>query len=172
MGDVALAFLDDIRKYLIYWSPSVVGVLVGGFLVQRYWVRKANESALIEYLTKELNDLVDETLEYWSLDCSGSKEGVGERRDQARMLEQQIKGAIKNLSTVLEAYGDRYCARFSFLGLRIGQTVDFAKLMCEVNDACTGGQFESAKRPPDGARFLSIINTTHRVRWKLLKRRV
>src|SRR5262245_43779529 len=83
--DTLYSVLRHVGNYLIYLSPPIVGVLVGGFIVQRYWVRKSNESALIEYLTKELNDLVDETLEYWSIDCSAGN-GVAERRRTARQL--------------------------------------------------------------------------------------
>ena len=159
--DVLLDLLMVIRNYLIYWSPSVVGVLVGGFIIQRYWVRKANESALIEYLTKELSDLVDETLDYWSLDCSGTDKLGDQNRQQARKLEQKIKGAIKNLNSVLRQYSERYC-----------KNINFTDLMAEVSESCTGGKFEVKKRPADPERYLHIVNATHRVRSKLFERRV
>jgi hypothetical protein len=154
-----------IINYLIYVSPPVVGavsgVLLGGYFVQRYWVRKANESALIEYLSKELHDLVDETLEYWSIDCSGSGAEADRNRQQARKLEQKLKGAIKNLGSVLNHYSARYCPK-----------QDFTPLLVELSDACTGGTFEQAKRPADPHRYLSVINTSHRVRAMLFERRV
>lgn len=82
IGKVAHGALD----YLIYVLPqivgAIVGVIIGGIIVQRYWVRKANEAALIEYLITELTDLVDETLDYWSLDCTGTGSGAADNRRQ------------------------------------------------------------------------------------------
>lgn len=159
--------LEKTWNYLVYISPPTVGaltgVLLGGIMVQRYWVKKSNESLIIEYLAKELSDLVDETLEYWSLDCQDTAGKPEENRQQARKLEQKMKGAIKNLHSMLRQYSERYRKR--------GQA-DFTSLMAEVNDACTGGDFEGAKRPPDRDRFLVVVNATHRVRWQLLQRRV
>ena len=154
-------FLKAIRDFSYHVSPPVVGVILGGMIVQRYWVRKANEGAMIEYLSDELSDLVDETLEYWSLDCSGTGARTDKFRQEARKLEPKIKGAIKNLSSVLMQYSKRYCKKN-----------DFTILMVEVTDACTGGQFEVAKRPADPHRFLSVVNTTHRVRSQLFERRI
>jgi len=138
-----------------------VGVLVGGFLVQKYWAMKSTESSLIDYLTKELNDLADETLEYWSLDCSGTGKASDEIRQDARKLEQKIKGAIKSINSTLDQYGGRYCKK-----------VDFTPLMVEISDACTSGQFEEVNRPADRTRFLTVVNATQRVKAELFKRRV
>ena len=151
-----MGIVNAIWNYVIYVSPPIMGVIFGGLVIQRYWVSRANESTLIEYFAKELADLVDETLEYWSLDCRKDDE-----RRKARMLEQRIKGDIKNLNSGLGRYALRYCKK-----------VDFTPLMCAVNDACTGGTFETAKRIPDHQRYLAVVNATHRVRWQLFMRRV
>jgi hypothetical protein len=160
-----LEMLDRLRDYVIYVSPQLVGVIVGGLLIQRYWVQKANESSVIEYLTKELSDLVDETLEYWSIDCS-TGDGVAERRREARRLEAKMKGAIHNINSVLGHYANRYCSR------SYRKKVDFSALMAEVNNACTGGTFEVAKRPADASRGWAVVNTIHKVKSQLLERRV
>jgi len=163
--DTTLHILKAIGGYLVYISPpifgSICGVIVGGYIIQRYWIRKANESVLIDYLTKELGDLVDETLEYWSLDCSGTGAGPDEARKQARKLEPKIKAAIKNLGSVLRYYSDRYCC-----------DIDFSQSMVEISDACTGGQFEVVKRSADSHRFLSVVNATTRIRSMLIGRRI
>jgi hypothetical protein len=154
--------LIKIGDYLIYISPPVAGVIVGALIIQRYWVSRANESTLIAYLTKELTDLVDETLEYWSLDCSGDKKSDEENRQRAKVLEQRIKGDIKNLTASLIQYSKRYC-----------KSADFTLLMAEVSDACTGATFETlAKRGPDPGRYLTVVNAAHRVRWLLFSRLV
>lgn len=150
-------------SYLVYVSPQVVGVLVGGFLVQRYWAKKSNESAIIEYLSKQLSDLVEDTLEYWTLDCGGTTKRSENSRHLARKLEPKLVGAIKNINSNLGQYCNKYCKK---------KKDDFDLLMVDVSDACTGGKFGVAKRAPDPDRFLYVVNTTHRLRWQLLKRRV
>jgi hypothetical protein len=44
--------------------------------------------------------------------------------------------------------------------------------MAEVLDACTAGDFDVGKRAPDPHRFMRVVNSTHRVRWKLFERRI
>jgi len=149
-------FLTKLGGYLVYISPPVFGVIVGGYVIKRYWVRRENESILIEYFARELDDLVDETIDYWTIDCKKDDES----RQRARILESKIKGAIKNLNAALIEYSKRYCKK-----------VDFIQLMVEVNDACTGGTFETAKRGPEFGRYLTVVNATHRVRWQLFDRR-
>jgi hypothetical protein len=155
-------FLTKLGGYAVYISPPIAGVIVGALIIQRYWVSRANESTLIGYLAKQLDDLVDETLEYWSLDWSGDKKIDEENRRRARVLEQRIKGAIKNLTSALIQYSKLYC-----------KNVDFTPLMVEVSDACTGDAFETDdKRGPDRGRYLTIVNAAHRVRWQLFARLV
>jgi hypothetical protein len=130
-------------------------------MVQRYWISRANEAILIEYFSKELTDLADKSLEYWTLGYKAKTKEDEETRRKAQLLEQKIKGAIKNLYSALTRYSKRYCKR-----------VDFTPLVGEINEACTGGFFEAGERDPDRHRYLSVINTTHRLRWALFERRV
>lgn len=148
-------------RFLYHIAPPVCGVLLGGWFLQRYWVRKANESAVIEYIAKELTDLVDNTLLYWSIDCSGTGKEADALRKQAAQLAAKIKAGSHNLNAVLASYAAKYC-----------RNTNFVPLWAEVHDACTGGDFEGAKRLPDPQRFARVVNTTHRVRWSLLERRV
>jgi hypothetical protein len=153
--------LTGIGKFLYHVSPSLVGVIAGGVFVQWYWVSRANESTLINYFSEELTDLTDETLEYWSLEYKGDTKKDDESRQRAKVLEQRIKGSIKNLNSALGQYSRKYCNK-----------TNFQPLVQEVQDACTGGTFEEATREADHSRYLSVVNTTHRLRWKLFERRV
>lgn len=153
--------LKAIGVFLYHIAPAIVGVLFGGWLVQRHWIRKANESSIIEYLAEELNDLVDDTLLYWSLDCSGTGKEAEAARKQAVQLAAKIKAGSHNLNVVLRSYSEKYCKKISF-----------TSLWEEVHDACTGGNFESANRGADPHRFARVVNSTHRVRWQLFERRV
>jgi hypothetical protein len=143
-------------KFLYYIAPQVIAVIIGGLIFQRYFVARANECAIIDYLVKGLDELHTDSLEYWNLETNTKV-----NRERARVLEQKIKGAIKSLTSELRSYSERYCKK-----------TDFGHLMAEVADACTGGLFESEKRTPDSGRYLTIVNSLHRVKWELMRRKL
>jgi len=147
--------------FLYHISPSLVGVILGGWLIQRYWIRKSNESAVIEYLARELTNLVDTTMLYWSIDCVGTGKDAEAARKQARQLAAKIKAESHNLQAALRSYSEKYCG-----------DVKFEALCAEVHDACTGGSFEKEDRPADPDRYFRVVCTTNRLRWKLYDRRV
>lgn len=148
--------LNDCLKFLYHISPQVISVLIAGLIFQRYFVARSNESAFIDYLVEGLDELRSDALEYWNLEISPRT-----NREKGRILEQKIKGAIKSLTSELRNYSNRYCKR-----------IDFVPLMTEVADACTGGQFESASRAPDSGRCLPVVNSIHRVKWELMRRKL
>jgi hypothetical protein len=152
-------FCQKLLDFLYYISPALVTVLLGGFILQKFFISRANEAALIDFLIRELDELRTLSLEYWNLDCS--KDGKNEKSQRARVLEQQIKGAIKSLTGELKYYSERYCKKN-----------DFPNLMVEVSDACTGGQFESAKKIADCSRYLVVVNTINRVKSELIRRKI
>lgn len=140
---------------------AVISGLVTGLLVQRHWLKRTSESSLIDNLTKDLDALVEKTLEYWSLDYRGETKKDKETCAKARALAAQIKAAIRKLQSSLRGYSERYCRK-----------VDFVVLMAEVQDACTNGEFDAAKRGPDYDRYKTVTNATTRVRTVLFQRRV
>jgi hypothetical protein len=148
----ACDFWAKVGDFVYHVSPALTTVILGGLIVQKFFVSRANEASLIDYLMKELDTLRSDALEYWSLDC---KNGGAECKDKAYVLEQKIKGAIKSLSSDLEHYSKRY------------QKKEFTALMVEVSDACTGGDFESKKRVRDRQRYLVVVNSINRVKAEL-----
>ena len=147
------ALLAKLPTFLYHIAPALTTVLLGGVIVQKFFVSRANEASLIDYLMKELDALRSDALEYWNLDC---KNGGAECKDKAQLLEQKIKGGIKSLSCDLEHYAKRYRKK-----------TNFVTLMVEVSDACTGGDFESNKRTKDRQRYLMVVNTINRVKTEL-----
>ena len=144
-----------IGDFLYHIAPQVLGVLIAGLIFQRYFVARANECALIDYLVKGLDDLCCHAMEYWSMEVNAKN------KDKARYLEARVKGSVKSLTSELRCYSQRYAKK-----------IDFAPLMAEVLDACTNGQFEAATRPADSARPLTVVNSIHRVKWELMKRKL
>jgi hypothetical protein len=150
-----ISIVESLAAFLYHISPQVIGVIIGGLIFQRYFVSRANECALIDYLIRGLDDLRADALEYWST------ENTKQNREKVRVMEQKIKGAIKGLTSELRSYCDRYCKKF-----------DYAHLMQEVSESCTGGLFESEKRKPESARYLLVVNSLHRVKWELMRRKL
>jgi hypothetical protein len=146
---------DDCLRFLRHISPQVIGVIIGGVIFQRYFVARANQSAFIDYLVQGLDELQCDTLEYWSLDVTVKN------RDKARFLEARIKGAINSMTSELRCFSGRYFRK-----------LDFGPMMVEVSEACTGGAFESAIRSADSGRHLTVVNSIHRVKWELMKRKL
>lgn len=169
MGISPPAMAAEIVTALSPMAPPVAGAIVGALIsgaitrwvVQRHWVRRTSESALIDSLMRDLDAVVEKTLEYWSLDYRGDTKKDRETCEKARGLAAQIKAAIYKLQVALRQYSERYCRH-----------VDFVGLMGEVQDACTNGDFDSARRGPDHGRYKIVVNATTRVRSALFERRV
>jgi hypothetical protein len=148
--------LSSIKDFLYHIAPSLVGVITGGVIFQKYYASRANEAAFIDYLFKEFDHFRADSLEYWNLECTETKDQA-----RARILEQKIKGTIRSLITDLMYYSARYHRKFSV-----------TSLMVEVNHAATGGQFEVAKRPADGSRYAMVINSTNKLKSALIRRKL
>lgn len=154
-----LDLLDKLPGFLYHISPQLIAVLIGGLILQKFFVSRSNEAALIDRLIVELNELRSDALEYWNLDCTkGDKGEKDEKRDRARLLEQKIKGAVQGLTSDLRYYSRRY-----------RRNTDFPPLMVEVADACTGGQFESANKIAETSRYLTVVNAINRVKSELIR---
>ena len=48
---------DDCLSFARHIAPEVIAVVLGGVIFQRYFVARANESALIDYLIRGLDEL-------------------------------------------------------------------------------------------------------------------
>jgi len=146
---------DECLSYLRHVSPQVLAVIIGGVIFQRTLWLVPTSPRFIDYLIKGLDELRCDALEYWSMDVNAKN------RDKARFLEAKVKGAVKSLTSEMKCFSQKYCRK-----------TDFAPLMVEVSDACTGGAFESATRNADGGRHLMVVNSIHRVKWELMKRKL
>ena len=136
-------------------GPPLITILLGGFILQRFFVSKANQSAFIDLLDNELCDLRSDCLEYWALLAKSSEE-----KQRAQLLAQKIKGGIKSIGVNIRHYSNRYCKN---------KYNAFNELVVELSDACTGGDFESSRRKPDNSRPMVIINTISHIRAELFK---
>ena len=89
--------------------------------------------------------------------------GVWEGVELQGVLAQKIKGMIKSLSADCNYYSDRYCKR---------KSAELQRLLVEVSDACTGGDFESTRKKADPGRYILIVNAINRVKSELHRRKL
>ena len=138
--------------------PPLITVGLGAFVVQHFFVSRANEGAMVDFMIGELRELQNDTLEYWTLPADSP-----ENKQRQIVLAQKIKGMIKSLSADCNYYCDRYCKR---------KSVELQRLLVEVTDACTGGDFESTRRKADPGRYILIVNAINRVKSELHRRKL
>ncbi len=166
MGIPYAAFVD-LRTMMGSIGPPVAGAIAGGLitglLVQRHWAKRSSESLLIDTLVKDLDALVEKTLEYWSLDYHSDTKKDKETSEKARGLAAKIKAGLKKLRLAVGEYCERYCKK---------KKDGFIALVGELHDACTNGAFDAAKRGPDHDRYLTVVNAANRLRSALFERRV
>jgi hypothetical protein len=158
MSHESCEVLDQLGKFLYQISPALVTVAFGGVLVQRFFVRRANEGAFIDLLIRDIEILRADSLEYWNTPNSPDS-----RKRRRQVLAQKMKGAIKSLSADLRFYCERYCVKHEKI---------FNELMAEISDACTGGSFESASAGTDSGRYLLIVNATNRLKSALHRQKL
>lgn len=140
-----------IERGLAYvWSfvwhvlPAATGVLLGGVLVNRFFVRKANVAAIVDRCCNRLDELRDFCAAYWT---------NAPEEDKTAILEAKIKAATIHVHALVRILGRKY-----------GPIPDDVReSVVELNDLCTGGAFESRDRKPDKAQFLRIARGIDRV---------
>ena len=155
--------MDILCEILRLVVPPLVTVVFGAFVAQRFFVSRANEAAMADYMVRELNDLRKDALEYWT-----QAPDAKDCKQRQMVLEQKIKGTIKGLSADINYYCQRYCKT---------KAGEMEKLLVEVLDACTGGEFESTKKKTengrsDNGRYIVIVNTISRVKSELHRRKL
>ena len=151
-------YAEALFELLKVIAPSLVTVLLGAFIVQRFFVSRANEAALIDFLIEELDKLRDDALEYWNL-AGDTKEN----KQRQILLTQKIKGNLRALASDFGYFCDRYC-------LKDKSTI--TKLLTNLHDSCTGGEFESSKKKADPHRYIIIVNTINDVKSAVFRRKL
>lgn len=116
--------------------PLVAATLVacGNFFVQR-WRHQIDRTGLsVDHLCTELNSAADLATLYWLLDATQNSDRV-----QARQLEPQLVGRQTRLQELTVTLGEQD-RRLNLTG--------FERLMPDLYDAMTGGDFRVERRSP------------------------
>jgi len=158
MSDAAnpswLEALFALGRFLYHISPALVAVVLGGLVVNRFFVRRANRARLIECLCDDIAKLLSDCADYWSVDYSA------EMKADHWVREARIKGAIVRLNSDIQLLCQKY-------GIK---TPDFCPLILELQEHCTGGEFESCRRKADRARYLRIVNSAKTITSELRRK--
>lgn len=149
---------DGVKYLFPLLAPAAFSVLVGAFLIQKFFIRRSNESLFIDRLVQNLKEVSGLSLEYWH--C---KPTDAEQKRNRHMVAQKLKGDLKALSADIAYYCCRYCTK---------EQAVFTGMLAELHDACTGGSFESTSQTVDDGRYLIVINTANRLRSHLYQRKL
>lgn len=158
MKDLFSVLVDLLREWSppLIWhiAPSLVTVIIGGLLLQRFFVGKANQAALIDALVKQMDQIQTDALEYWNLDIA-----VEANRPRTSVLEQKIKGLLRALNADIDFFVSRYGKQNRVL---------FRRLLEDVHIKCSGGDFESKDRKIEPTQFLLIVNAVSNLKSALM----
>ena len=120
--------------------PAVAGVLLGGLVINRFFVRKANVAGLVERACNLLDDLKDLCASYWTRDAAGI-----EAKEDA-ISEAKIKASLLQINALVTLLTQKYGP--------IPESVKPAVL--HLVSICTGGDFESRARKADRQNFMRV----------------
>lgn len=151
-------YLEALYEIARLIAPSLLSVLVGALLIQRFFVSRGNEADFIDALIEELDALREHSLDYWA-----SKSKQDDKKSERDILAAKIKGDIKILSSDIEYYYLRYCCK---------RKADMDRMLGEIADACSGGNFESKSKAIDTSRYMIVINAISRLKSDLLRRKL
>lgn len=150
-----MCVVEWIGKLIWHVLPSATTVMFGGFILQRFFIRKSNASSFADSIIRELYSIRSDALEYWTVND----------QTNSRKLESQLKGSILTVISDLDYYCQRYeVDRFT--------RSKFELLEIALSDAVTGGEFEQKKRKANPERYLVIVNITNKVKSELQRTKI
>ena len=150
-------YIEVLGKALFHILPALVTVGLGAWLIQRFFVSRANQAAFIDVLVGELDVIREDSLEYWT-----NHQDANGKKDTTNPLTQKIKGSIKSVNSDLIYFCERY-------RLANEKKTHITTLMTDMADACTGGSFESKRKDTDKDRYLLIVNAINQLRSELFR---
>jgi hypothetical protein len=151
--------MEWIGEFLYHISPALIIVGIGACVVQRSFIKRANEASLIDHIVNELKQLEVVAVEYWNIP-SGKK---AEEKRSIELLAQRIKSSVKSIGSDVMIYCVKYCSK---------KTTEFQILVDGLCEACTGGDFESQKKTVDCGRYLKVSNAINRLKSDLIRRKL
>ena len=160
MKEWLIVCVDLLCEWLpaVIWhiAPALATAVLTGVVLQLFFVSTSTQAAFIDGLIKLMDQIQQDTLDYWNIDPSDATES-----ERASILEQKIKGLLRALSSDL-----------SFFAVRYGKSPLFDKLLVHLHDSCSGGDFESKDRKTDTNRYLVVVNAVNNLKSALMRRKL
>jgi hypothetical protein len=190
------AWVSTLQSVATLILPTLIGVGVGSVVIQRFFVSRANQASFIDYLVKELGLLRTDVAEYWTKQSDLKSEDAPAELVRSHALGCKIKADLQSLACDLDHYRTRYLmgstARMflhlpklsKFLQNRfplitgwitpffVRQHPALLSKLVEINDICTGGEFETRKIAVDIDRYFKACNAINDLRSVLLKEKL
>jgi hypothetical protein len=139
--------MEAILSFLYYVSPALTAVIFGGIVVNHFFVRKANLGGLVDRVCNCLDCLSNDCAEYWSVDFST------EKQHNLAVLEARIKAQVLQINAMVLLINQKY-----------GNVSSATRgLILDLQDACTGGDFESRQRKADIHRYMRAFSVIGRI---------
>lgn len=139
----------SVLGWIWHLLPAVVALGIGGFWLNRFFVRKANLASLVDRSCNSIENLVKKCAEYWTSDYSAADSS------KSALLEAEIKATILHINTLVKLIAKKYARR------KIKD--DTCKLILDLQNHCTGGQFETRRRTADMIRIVKIISVANKL---------
>ncbi|HXC02242.1 MAG TPA: hypothetical protein VNU49_06285 [Opitutaceae bacterium] len=145
--------MDNSPSFWVTFNPeaaaaavgALVEVVLGWFLLSWFFVRKADLTALIERACDGLDQLKKDCAKYWL------SEAIELKESKRYLLEAKIKtGVLAVISAVLHIKG-------KYMNL----PEEMRSRILDLQEACTGGDFERVERHRDLRRYMEIANKVH-----------
>ena len=166
-----------IPDWVKLFIPPLTTVFVGGFLIQRFFVRRANQAAFVDHIVDELGELRSDALEYWAQALTP------DTRDTVKQLEARIKGRVHSLVSDLNFFRNsrkqihqrvwRWMRDKWFTRLQHPTTNDegpsYVVAMLNVYEACTNGDFETDGHQASPEKYFPICSAISSVKSELLR---
>jgi hypothetical protein len=143
-------------EFVWHIAPAILTLIGGGLLLNWYFAGRANLGALVERICDCLDQLRDDCGVYWSDNCETDNPASN------RILETKIKSGV--------------CQIAALIGLVAEKRPPFSSqtrtLLADLNDACTGGDFESVGRKRDVKRLMRIVSTCGKISVELQRLKI
>lgn len=143
---------------ILHAAPALITVIIGGFFIHRFFIKRNNIANTIDAVCDKLNALKNDSAEYWASNYSDTE---SEKR-KAMILESKIKASLLCLQEEIMFLNGKY-------DLEINAQQNE---LITLNDLCAGGNFESKKRKADKERFFKIVNSINKITMTLRRHKI
>ena len=135
--------MECLGKVVWHVLPVIVAAVLGGIVINRFFVRKSNVAALVDRACNRLDELRQINAKYWIHNYSTR------RAKDLEEIEARIKSEILHIQSLIRVIKNKYG--------HIPDCMD--QKVLNLQDVCTGGDFESKSRKADKKRYMRIVRT-------------